>query len=207
MNAAIYGIPDDVAQARTVELSTMLEMTDKLTTPVRKLSLGERMKAELLASLLHAPPVLFLDEPTLGLDVNAQASVRAFLKSYNAQHQATILLTSHYMQDITALCERVIVIHEGSLIHDGSLEVLSQRFGNTRELHLELAEDVPAERFGAYGAVREQRGRLVRIAVDPKDLVRTVERVLKELPVVDLTVKDAPIEDIVGRVLRGETHA
>ena len=116
INAAVYGLSDRTAEFRIHELAEMLSIQGKLTQPVRKLSLGERMKAELLAALLHEPQVLFLDEPTLGLDVNAQVAVRQFLREYNQRYNATILLTSHYMADITALCDRVLVIHQGQLI-------------------------------------------------------------------------------------------
>ena len=119
VNAAVYGIPDAVARRRIKELADLLELGEELTRPVRKLSLGQRMKAELLAALLHEPEVLFLDEPTLGLDVNAQARVRQFLAEYNRRTGATVLLTSHYMADITALCPRVLLIHQGRLFHDG----------------------------------------------------------------------------------------
>ena len=127
VNAAVYGLDDSEAKRRINELAEMLELGEELTRPVRKLSLGERMKAELLAALLHRPSLLFLDEPTLGLDVNAQARVRAFLADYNRRYGATVLLTSHYMADITALCPRVLLIHQGALFYDGSLESLSQR--------------------------------------------------------------------------------
>jgi ABC-2 type transport system ATP-binding protein len=115
----------------------MLSLEGKLTQPVRKLSLGERMKAELMAALLHQPKVLFLDEPTLGLDVNAQVGVREFLREYNQRYQASVLLTSHYMADITALCQRVLLIHQGQLIYDGSLDGLLERFAPCREVKVD----------------------------------------------------------------------
>ena len=143
MNGAIYGIPERECRDRIAELSTMLALEGKLTQPVRKLSLGERMKCELMAAILHRPQILFLDEPTLGLDANAQVSVRDFLKAYNQKTGATILLTSHYMADITALCDRTIVIHEGSLIYDGSLDKLVERFAPYREVKVEFARPLP----------------------------------------------------------------
>ncbi len=123
INGAVYNLSDREFKVRVGELSEMLSLAGKLTQPVRKLSLGERMKAELLAALLHQPKVLFLDEPTLGLDVNAQVNVRDFLRIYNQRFGATILLTSHYMADITALCDRVLLIHQGQLIYDGLLDL------------------------------------------------------------------------------------
>jgi ABC-2 type transport system ATP-binding protein len=203
MNAAIYAIPDDDAKKRVEELAAMLELTDKLTQPVRKLSLGERMKAELLAALLHQPKVLFLDEPTLGLDVNAQVAVRAFLKKYNERFGATILMTSHYMADITALCERVIVIHEGSLIHDGGLDTLLKRFSPRRELRIELAGDADPARLEGYGELLAHDGHTARFAVEPGALIATMNKVLAELDVVDLAVQEPPIEEVIGRVLKG----
>ena len=138
INAAVYGIPPAELGKRIDELSEMLALGDKLTQPVRKLSLGERMKAEFLAALLHRPKVLFLDEPTLGLDINAQAAVREFLRQYNEKHNATILLTSHYMADITALCKRVILIHEGRLMFDGPLQDLLKEMAPQREVTVEF---------------------------------------------------------------------
>jgi ABC-2 type transport system ATP-binding protein len=143
INAAVYGIDDRDFNRRVGELTEMLALEEKLTQPVRKLSLGERMKAELLAALLHQPQVLFLDEPTLGLDVNAQVSVREFLQSYNERFDATILLTSHYMADITALCDRVLLIHQGQLIYDGVLDGLLDRIAPYRQVKLELKQTMP----------------------------------------------------------------
>lgn len=201
MNAAIYDVPDAAFQSRVDELATMLELTDKLRQPVRKMSLGERMKCELMAALLHDPSVLFLDEPTLGLDVNAQVAVRSFLKRYNEKTGATILMTSHYMADIVALCPRVLVIHEGALIHDGGLDALLARFAPRREVRVELRTDTPRDLSG-YGEVLSHEGRVVRFGVTPAELIATMGRVLNELDVVDVSVQDPPIEETIGRVLR-----
>ncbi|MFN9989631.1 MAG: ATP-binding cassette domain-containing protein, partial [Cyanobacteriota bacterium] len=151
LNAAVYGIEDGEAKRRIHELAEMLELGPELTRPVRKLSLGERMKAELMAALLHRPQVLFLDEPTLGLDINAQVRVRDFLAAYNRRYGATMLLTSHYMADITALFPRVLLIHQGRLFHDGSLEALTSRLAPCREVRLELRKPVSAAILEAYG--------------------------------------------------------
>lgn len=162
INAAVYKIPEKTFQRRLNELTEMLSLQEKLQQPVRKLSLGERMKAELLAALLHQPQVLFLDEPTLGLDVNAQAAVRQFLRAYNQRYQATILLTSHYMADITALCDRVLLIHQGQLIYDGGLDELLERFAPYSEVRVELAAEVPREELANYGEIGTMEGREVR---------------------------------------------
>ncbi|KGF72802.1 ABC transporter [Neosynechococcus sphagnicola sy1] len=200
INAAVYDIPERIFQQRLGELTEMLSLGDKLTQPVRKLSLGERMKAELLAALLHQPPVLFLDEPTLGLDINAQISVREFLKEYNRRYQATILLTSHYMADITALCDRVLLIHEGQLIYDGNLERLLTRFAPYREVKVELATACSAEQLLTYGELAALEGCWARILVQREALTRTVARLLAELEILDLTITDPPIEEVIGRV-------
>jgi len=200
INAAIYGISDKEYRMRVGELTEMLSLQDKLKQPVRKLSLGERMKAEFLAALLHRPQVLFLDEPTLGLDVNAQVGVREFLREYNTRYGATILLTSHYMADITALCDRVIVIHQGQLVYDGGLDKLIDNFAPCREVKVELARALPESKLLAYGEIKALEGQSVRFLVERDVLTRTVARMLAELEVVDLTVTEPPVEEVIGRV-------
>lgn len=202
INAAVYGISDKEFRYRVGELTELLALEGKLNQPVRKLSLGERMKAELLAALLHQPQVLFLDEPTLGLDVNAQVGVRDFLREYNRRYQATILLTSHYMADITALCERVIVIHQGRLVYDGSLEGLLERFAPYREVKVELSESLSEAQLQDYGELEALEGRSVRFLVQRDVLTRSVARILAELEVLDLTVTEPPIEEVIGRIFR-----
>lgn len=200
INAAVYNLSDQEFKQRLGELTELLSLQDKLTQPVRKLSLGERMKAELLAALLHHPQVLFLDEPTLGLDVNAQAAVRDFLREYNQRYQATILLTSHYMADITALCQRVLLIHQGTLIYDGSLDDLLKRFAPYREVKVELAETLPPEQLGEYGELEAIEGQQIRFLVQREDLTTIVSKILAQLPVIDLSVSDPPIEEVIGRL-------
>ena len=202
INAAVYGISNKEFRYRVGELTEMLSLDDKLKQPVRKLSLGERMKAELLAALLHQPQILFLDEPTLGLDVNAQLGVRDFLREYNQRTGATVLLTSHYMADITALCQRVLLIHEGQLIYDGSLDGLIDRFAPYREVKVELAHPFPEEKLSTYGEVEAVEGREVRFLVRREALTSTVSRILAELEVIDLTVTEPPVEEVIGRVFR-----
>lgn len=200
INAAIYGISDKEYRQRVGELTEMLSLHGKLNQPVRKLSLGERMKAELMAALLHHPKVLFLDEPTLGLDVNAQVGVREFLREYNQRYGATILLTSHYMADITALCQRVLVIHQGQLIYDGGLDQLLDNFAPYREVQLELAHPMSEAELSAYGEIEAVEGQSVRLCVQREALTRSVAKILAELEVLDLTVTDPPIEEVIGRV-------
>jgi len=210
MNAAVYDIPENVFKHRLGELTEMLSLDGKLSQAMRKLSLGERMKAELLAALLHQPQVLFLDEPTLGLDVNAQASVRKFLKEYNDRYGATILLTSHYMADITALCKRVLLIHQGGLIYDGSLDSLHDNFAPYREVRVELGANynVDAELSGflsKYGQILHIDGQSVCFLVQREDLTRTVSQILAELEVLDLAVSEPAIEEVIGRVFSAGT--
>ncbi|MAE62294.1 MAG: ABC transporter [Planctomycetaceae bacterium] len=200
VNAAVYEIADDVFKQRVDELVEMLELSDLLYQPVRKLSLGERMKTELLAALLHQPDVLFLDEPTLGLDVNAQTAVRRFLRDYNQTHGATILLTSHYMADITALCPRVMMIHHGEMIHDGSLTGVIERFAPYRELMLDLEEPTDRDVIAQYGEVVSVDQQIAKLLVQRDVLKPTVQRVMEELPITDLTITDPPIEDVIARV-------
>ena len=202
INAAVYRLPESQFQRRLKELTEMLSLEDKLTQPVRKLSLGERMKAELLAALLHHPQVLFLDEPTLGLDVNAQGAVRDFLRVYNERYEATILLTSHYMGDITALCKRVMLIYEGKLIYDGSLEELLARFAPYREVKIELAQPIPESKLVQYGELESVEGKQVRFFLRREQLTNTISRILTDMEVLDLSVTDPPIEEVIGRLFR-----
>jgi ABC-2 type transport system ATP-binding protein len=202
INAAVYNLSDQQFHQRVGELTEMLSLEGKLTQPVRKLSLGERMKAELLAALLHSPQVLFLDEPTLGLDVNAQVGVRDFLREYNQHYQATVLLTSHYMADITALCQRVLLIHQGQLMYDGSLDELLENFAPYREINVELAENLPAEKLMSYGDIQLLEGRTVKFIVPRDSLTTTVSQILSNLEVVDLTVTEPAIEEVIGRVFQ-----
>ncbi|MCB9536090.1 MAG: ATP-binding cassette domain-containing protein [Myxococcales bacterium] len=203
INAAVYDVPKAEAEQRIGALAEMLSITDILTQPVRKLSLGQRMKAELLAALLHRPSVVFLDEPTLGLDVNAQTAVRAFLRDYNERYGATILLTSHYMADITALCERVLLVHDGRLVYDGDLAAMVARVAPHREVEVELEQPLPAEQLAALGEIERVDGCVVRWLVPHGALTRTVAQIMQTLPVRDLRVTDPPIEEIIGRVFAG----
>jgi ABC-2 type transport system ATP-binding protein len=200
INAAVYGIDDGEFDRRVGELTEMLTLHGKLNQAVRKLSLGERMKVEILAALLHRPQVLFLDEPTLGLDVNAQVNVRNFLREYNQRYQATIMLTSHYMADITALCDRVLLIHGGSLIYDGILNDLLERFAPYREVKLEFSESLTAEQLAIYGEIVDLTDYQVRLSIDRRYLTDTVAKILSELPVTDLAITDPPVEEIIGKV-------
>lgn len=202
INAAIYNLTDAEFRQRVGELADMLAIQEQLKQPVRKLSLGERMKAEMLAALLHRPKVLFLDEPTLGLDVNAQVAVRGFLQDYNQRYGATVLLTSHYMADITALCDRVLVIHQGSLIYDGLLDGLLEQFAPYREVSVEFDRHQTIEHTAlqSYGNLQTLEGCKATFLVPAGELTQTVSNLLNTLKIQDLTITEPPIEDVIGKV-------
>ncbi|MEL7333554.1 MAG: ATP-binding cassette domain-containing protein [Cyanobacteria bacterium J06560_2] len=202
INAAVYNISQRDFRDRVGELADMLSIQDQLKQPVRKLSLGERMKAEMLAALLHRPQVLFLDEPTLGLDVNAQTAVRQFLKDYNQRYGATILLTSHYMADITALCDRVLVIHQGSLIYDGLLDGLLEKFAPYREVSVEFdsTQTLEKDQLLSYGNLQTLEGCKATFLVPAADLTSMVSALLNQRNIQDLSIAEPPIEDVIAKV-------
>lgn len=193
----IYQIEDSAYRSRRERFTEMLDVGDLLTKPVRNLSLGERMKVEILAALLPAPRVLFLDEPTLGLDLAMQKRIRTFVAEYAAEEGATILLTSHYMADVTALCERVIVIHRGSLLFDGDLSDLSERFGALKTITLSVNGSLPD--LAGYGAVSNQANGKAVLSVSRNDVAQIASRLLADLDVLDLSIEDPPIEDVIER--------
>lgn len=194
---AIYNIPRSDYLQRRERFTELLDVGDLLTKPVRNLSLGERMKVETLAALLPAPPVLFLDEPTLGLDLSMQKRIRSFVAAYAAEEGATILLTSHYMADVTALCERVIVIHRGALLFDGDLAELSGRFGAEKTVTVSVTGELP--NLDPYGAVTSAIGGKAVLSVPRGQVATTAARLLADLEVLDLSIEDPPIEDVIER--------
>jgi ABC-2 type transport system ATP-binding protein len=199
LNRAIYGVSAAEYSARLDELSALLDLSDIRDKPVRQLSLGERMKCELAASLLHAPDILFLDEPTLGLDVNAQEAIRAFLRQYRERHGATVLLTSHYMADVVALAPRVLIINGGRLLYDGELRALVARFAPAKRLELVLRDGVTADQLAAFGAVVAFDFPHATLNVPRDDVAAASARLLAALPVADLSIQDPPIEDVIRR--------
>jgi ABC-2 type transport system ATP-binding protein len=205
LNAKIYGI-DDASLKRTVDdLSEMLRVRDKLDVMVRELSLGERMKMELIASLLHKPRVLFLDEPTIGLDVVSQQTVREFLRSYNQSHKTTILLTSHYMADIQALCRRVIIIDHGSIFFDGKLEEVLDRFADFKMVTIQTSEGgTSASDLDKYGTIVERTSGTVKLKVKRERVIPVCKALLDELPVTDIDIQEVPIEDIIRQLFARE---
>jgi ABC-2 type transport system ATP-binding protein len=202
LNAKIYGIANADRDRIVREMTELLGVTDKLNVQVRELSLGERMKMELIASLLHQPKVLFLDEPTIGLDVVSQKTVREFLRSYNARNKTTILLTSHYMTDIQELCERVIIIDHGQIFFDGKLSEIVDRFADFKLLtiHCAGAATCPAGQLARFGEVIEQNASFVKLKVKRDRVVSVCKALLDELPVQDLDIEEVPIEDVIRRI-------
>jgi len=196
LNRAIYGIERADFDRTVGELTEMLDVVDKLGVMVRELSLGERMKFELIAALLHRPKVLFLDEPTIGLDVISQKKVREFLKGYNERSRITILLTSHYMQDIAELCERVILIDHGKIFFDGPLESVLDQFATTKLVDVEFATACGAD-FSRFGRVVELDGSRLRIEVPRQQVAAVCRELLACGTVTDLSVQETPIEDII----------
>ena len=200
LNRDIYDVPHPAFDAKVKELSALLDLEKLLHVPVRKLSLGERMKCEIAASLLHAPEVLFLDEPTIGLDVVSQVRIRDFLRDYNARTGITVLLTSHYMSDIEALCKRVIVIDGGKAIFDGSLRDLVSTAGDRRAIRLTLRREMTeAEMHDLKGVAEpvERDGYSVTVAVPRDEVPAHVSKLLAMLPVEDLAVEEVKVESVI----------
>jgi ABC-2 type transport system ATP-binding protein len=198
LNQAIYRIPDDEYQQTYKELDELLELEPLMKKPVRNLSLGERMKCEIAAGLLHRPKVLFLDEPTIGLDITGQVRIREFLNEYNKRTGATILLTSHYMADVTALCERIIIIHHGQLKYDGGINDLSKKIAPFKLIGVMLA-DADAHDLSKYGEVvqNEEDAEKRYIQVKAEEVTRVTSRLLADLPIRDITIADPPIEAVI----------
>jgi ABC-2 type transport system ATP-binding protein len=203
LNRAVYRIPAADYRQMLKELTELLELGPLLNKPVRNLSLGERMKCEIAAALLHRPQVVFLDEPTIGLDVTMQRRIRKFIEEYNRRFGATVLLTSHYMADVEALCRRVIVIHNGRLLFDGELSTLVQKFTAHKTIVVQL-EDVQAD-LRSYGEVVSREDGQVTLRVPKAETARVTERLLANLPVIDLLVEDPPIEEVIERVFALES--
>ena len=198
LNRAIYRLTREDFVAIRDEMIELLDIGDLVRKPVRQLSLGERMKVEVVGSLLHRPQVLFLDEPTIGLDVTMQKRIRGFIAEYNRRYGATVLLTSHYMADVVALCRRVIVIHHGRIMFDGNLSGLSDRFAAYKTIEVALADG--SSELGRYGDVLERDGDRVKLRVPKADTPRIAALLLSEQQVVDLTIEDPPIEDVIELV-------
>ena len=203
----LYEVSDPQFKQRSEFLIETLQLTDKIHTQVRKLSLGERMKCELVAALLHSPRVVFLDEPTIGLDVVSQKRIRDFLKQLHREDGCTIILTSHYMQDVQELCDRVVVIDQGSLIFDGELGALSNRFSDTKRIRLRFKEVLPESRVDGYGRIVEHTDAGTVIEVPRGDTASVAARVLAELPVEDVGIEEVEFDEVIRALFsRDEAH-
>ena len=200
LNRAIYDVPAAQYRRTVDELVSLLELGDLIGKPTRQLSLGERMKCELAAALIHRPKVLFLDEPTIGLDVSMQVTMRSFIKAYNESTGATLILTSHYMDDVAALCPRVVVIDKGTLSYDGGLDALAQRVRPEKRVVLRLEREVDAGALAGLGKVVTHEAGMAVLQVPQEAVNATVARALGSLPVLDLTVENAPLEEVMSEL-------
>jgi ABC-2 type transport system ATP-binding protein len=195
LNRAVFDVPRDAYEATMKELSELLDLGPLLEKPTRQLSLGERMKCELAAALLHRPTTLFLDEPTIGLDVAMQVAIRDFVRSYNQRHEATVLLTSHYMDDVVALCPRIIVIDRGVLIHDGDLRKLIKTLDPDKRVSFTVAEaNVDVDKLGE---VLSREGKRITLKVTESELPNVIGHLLGTLKATDLAIEDPPLEEIL----------
>ncbi len=204
LNRAIYEI-DAAAYKKTLdELVSLFGVAEQLPVQVRRLSLGERMKMEIIAALLHRPEVLFLDEPTIGLDIISQRSIRDVIKGLNGRFGTTVMLTSHYLSDIEDLCERIILINRGSVVYDGALSGVNEALADKKNVRLVLSEAVPEERLRAYPGFKGIEGEYADFQVDRAEVRAFSRRVLDELPVADLNIGETPLEEGIARLYRGE---
>ena len=200
LNQAIYGIADADFQTHLEELVDLLDLGEHLTVPVKKLSLGQRMRAELAAALLHRPRLLLLDEPTIGLDVLMQKKVREFVKAYNERHGATIMLTSHNMTDVVELCKRVIVIERGRILYDGALDRLVERYADHKILRVRFTTPVAASDLKGLGTVVRADAASVTLEVPRANVAASAAALLRSYPVADLNVEEVAIDDIIRRL-------
>ena len=202
LNASIYDLDKFEAKRRIKKLSDMLEIEEELYIPVRKLSLGQRMKSEILAALIHEPNILFLDEPTLGLDINAQQNLRKFLKQYNKATNSTICLTSHYMKDITSLCKRVICIHNGCISYDGKLDLLLKKLSPIKEILIICRTEEDAIKLENSGfTIKNKTKNEITIKVENKSITSSLKTILNNFDIEDLYINEPPIDEIIGKVL------
>ncbi|NCN06577.1 MAG: ATP-binding cassette domain-containing protein [Candidatus Pacebacteria bacterium] len=200
LNQAIYDIPNPRFRKTLNKLVDLLDVKDSIQIQVRKLSLGQRMKCELIAALLHNPKVLFLDEPTIGLDVIMQKTLRDFISEYNKEYNATIILTSHYMDDVKELCERVIMIDHGKKIYDGLLSSIINKYARNKILSVVFAAPVSKNDLKKFGTIKHLTGSSATLLVSRKDATKIAARLLESLPVQDLNIEEAPLEAIIREV-------
>lgn len=203
LNSAIYEIPKKEFEENLNELVTLLGVEKLLNIQVRRLSLGQRMRMELIAALLHKPKVLFLDEPTIGLDLVAQQKMRDFIYEYNKKYEATILLTSHNMNDLVDLARRVIVIDEGKILFDGALEELVNKFAKGKIIKVTLSSEIDIKKIETIGKVKKIAYPVITLEIPRAVTAVAAAELLQNFPVADLTIEEVPIEDIIRKVFRG----
>ncbi|OGK38084.1 ABC transporter [Candidatus Roizmanbacteria bacterium RIFCSPHIGHO2_12_FULL_41_11] len=200
LNKEIYQITEKQFQRVLQSLVEILQVADVVQIPVRNLSLGQRMKCELIAALIHQPKVIFLDEPTIGLDVVMQQNLRTFIKEYNHQFNATLILTSHYMEDVKELCERVIVINNGKIVFDGRLDDIVKKFSTDKKITLLLSKSVDLNILQSYGQIKSSEGNKVTIMVPSANSRQIAAELLAKLPVVDVNIEEPEIEEIIRQM-------
>ena len=199
LNKEIYEIDDQTYRKNLEELIELFDIKDIIDVPARKLSLGQRMKCELVAALLHSPEILFLDEPTIGLDIISQEKIREYIKIYNSLKKTTVILTSHYMRDVEKLCRRVIVINTGKIVYDGSMEELIDSYASHKIMKLRLNHD-PSMDMSEYGEVVEMDGPTVVLRIEKEKIAQVASRILNDLSVEDLSIEDMEIEEIISKI-------
>ena len=204
VNKEIYAIPDKAYYTLVDELVTMLDVKEKMKVPVRELSLGERMKLELIVALLHSPKVLFLDEPTIGLDVISQKKVRDFVRNYNRTKNTTIILTSHYIGDIQELCDRVIMIDHGQIIFDGKLQTIVNQVADYKMVTIDFACCIPQEKLAPFGEIIQMTDSHAVLKVKRSESTRISAQLLGQYEIRDINIEEEPIEDIIRDVLSGD---
>jgi ABC-2 type transport system ATP-binding protein len=199
LHREIYTLPPEEFRQTLGELVELFEVKDLVRQPVRELSLGERMRMEVIAALLHRPQLLLLDEPTIGLDVVGQAIIQKCLREYNATRGVTMLLTSHYMRDVEALCRRVLVISHGHVVYDGPLKGISEQFGQAKLLHLQFADGAP-DGLEHFGEVTKREGPVAELRIDRSHVTETLSAILDRYPVADMSVQDPPLDQMIARI-------
>ncbi|RJR28933.1 ATP-binding cassette domain-containing protein [Candidatus Microgenomates bacterium] len=199
-NRKVYDVSEKQYKRVLNELVDLFDVGEIVNQQVRKLSLGQRMKCELISSLIHTPKVLFLDEPTIGLDVSTQKSLRKIIKEYNKKYGSTILLTSHYMRDVQELCKRIIIIDHGTIIYDGNLSEIIKKYTATKRISIYLIDKAPKRSFLKFGKVVEYEDHNVVIEVKRKDVPQVASKILQELSVEDIDILETPIEDVIDQV-------
>jgi ABC-2 type transport system ATP-binding protein len=207
LHREIYSLPNEQFKRTLGELTELFQVAQLARQPVRELSLGERMKMELIAALLHEPQLLLLDEPTIGLDVVAQAAIQKCMKEYNAKRGVTMLLTSHYMRDVEALCSRALIIHHGHLIFDGALAGIIEQFGQAKLVRLQFTGETTPDGLEQFGEVASRDGPIADLRVDRGQVAQVLSAILDRYTLADVTVHDPPLDQVIARVFEeGKVH-